>query len=169
MPGRLPGWGRRAARPRAQSTSPPPPPSQLLKERGELETRFGQATLGILLFQDIATVPFLVLLPLIEGGGASALADGGAGTAVLLAKLGPTILQTFAVLGLVLLGGRTVIRRVFGMVADARSDDTFIALCLLTVTGAAVLTQRMGFSDTLGAFVAGVLLAETNYKTQARL
>jgi len=48
----------------------------------------------------------------------------------------------------------------------ARSDETFVALCLLTVTGASLCTQRLGFSDTLGAFCAGVLLAETNYRTQ---
>lgn len=52
-------------------------------------------------------------------------------------------------------------------VAEARSDETFVALCLLTVTGASLLTQKLGFSDTMGAFVAGVLLAETNYSTQA--
>lgn len=55
------------------------------------------------------------------------------------------------------------------MVAESRSDETFVALCLLTVTGASLLTQRMGFSDTMGAFVAGVLLSETNYRTQVRL
>ena len=54
-------------------------------------------------------------------------------------------------------------------VAEARSDETFVALCLLTVTGASLLTQKLGFSDTMGAFVAGVLLAETNYSTQVRL
>ena len=53
--------------------------------------------------------------------------------------------------------------------AEARSDETFVALCLLTVTGASLLTQKLGFSDTMGAFVAGVLLAETNYSTQARM
>ena len=54
----------------------------------------------------------------------------------------------------------------FSQVAEARSDETFVALCLLTVTGASLLTQKLGFSDTMGAFVAGVLLAETNYSTQ---
>jgi Kef-type K+ transport system membrane component KefB len=49
--------------------------------------------------------------------------------------------------------------RVFELVAEARSEETFIALVLLTVTGASLLTQRLGFSDTLGAFVAGVLLS----------
>lgn len=50
------------------------------------------------------------------------------------------------------------------MVAESRSDEAFFALCLLTVTGAALLTEKLGFSDTLGAFVAGVLLSETSYR-----
>lgn len=137
---------------------------QLLRERGELDTKFGQATLGILLLQDIATVPFLVLLPLVEGNN-SALLEG-ADTISLLQQLGPTALKTLGGLGIVLLGGRLFMRRVFELVAEARSEETFIALCLLSVTGASLLTQRMGFSDTLGAFVAGVLLSETNFKTQ---
>ena len=52
------------------------------------------------------------------------------------------------------------------MVAASRSDETFVALCLLTVTGASLLTQRLGFSDTMGAFAAGVLLSETNFRSQ---
>jgi Kef-type K+ transport system membrane component KefB len=52
------------------------------------------------------------------------------------------------------------------MVAASRSAETFVALCLLTVAGSSLLTQRLGFSDTLGAFIAGVLLSETSYRTQ---
>lgn len=111
--------------------------------------------------QDIAIVPFLVLLPLVE----SPEMDGQS-TMALLQSLGPTALKTLGGLGILLLGGRFVLRRIFEMVAQARSDETFVALCLLTVTGASLCTQRLGFSDTLGAFCAGVLLAETNYRTQ---
>ena len=60
------------------------------------------------------------------------------------------------------------VTRMWAQVAEARSDETFVALCLLTVTGASLLTQKLGFSDTMGAFVAGVLLAETNYSTQVQ-
>ncbi len=111
--------------------------------------------------QDIAIVPFLVLLPVVE----SPEMDGQS-TMALLTSLGPTALKTLGGLGVLLLGGRFVLRRIFEMVAQARSDETFVALCLLTVTGASLCTQRLGFSDTLGAFCAGVLLAETNYRTQ---
>ncbi|KAK9810162.1 hypothetical protein WJX72_005895 [[Myrmecia] bisecta] len=134
---------------------------QLLAERGELPTRFGSATLGILLLQDIAVVPFLVLLPLIESTDLEAQSTMG-----LLQALGPVALTTLGGLGLLLLGGRIILRRIFELVAEARSDETFVALCLLTVTGASLLTQKLGFSDTMGAFVAGVLLAETNFRTQ---
>jgi voltage-gated potassium channel Kch len=116
-----------------------------------------------LLFQDIATVPFLILLPLIEGRGSGVdITDGAA----LLTQLVPTVLKTLGGIGIVLLGGRTFLRRVFEVVASAKSDEVFIALCLLSVTGASLLTQRLGFSDTLGAFVSGVLLSETNFKAQ---
>jgi len=141
---------------------------QLMGESGELATRFGSATLGVLLLQDIAVVPFLVLLPLIESPeiAAAAGAEGGAATASLLASLAPTAAKTLAGLAVLLFAGRFFLRRVFELVAQARSDETFVALSLLSVTGASLATQRLGFSDTLGAFAAGVLLAETNYRAQ---
>ena len=135
---------------------------QLLKEKNELDSKAGQATLGILLFQDIATVPFLVLLPLIEGGGGGIDVTDGQ----LISQLAPTILKTFGGIGLILIGGRTFLRRVFEVAAASKSDEVFISLSLLSVTGASLLTQRLGFSDTLGAFVSGVLLSETNFKAQ---
>jgi Kef-type K+ transport system membrane component KefB/voltage-gated potassium channel Kch len=138
---------------------------QLLSERGELATPFGRATLGILLMQDIAVVPLLVMLPLYEAaktGGMPIDAD----SASILAQLGPQAVKAVLGLGALLVGGRFVLRRVFEVVAGARSPEAFVALCLLTVSGAGLITQKLGFSDTLGAFVAGVLLAETNYRQQ---
>ena len=138
---------------------------QLLSERGELATPFGRATLGILLMQDIAVVPLLVMLPLYEAaktGGLPIDADSSS----ILAQLGPDAVKAVLGLGALLVGGRVVLRRVFEVVAGARSPEAFVALCLLTVSGAGLITQKLGFSDTLGAFVAGVLLAETNYRQQ---
>eukprot|EP00879_Flechtneria_rotunda_P030712 GHRR01033383.1.p1 GENE.GHRR01033383.1~~GHRR01033383.1.p1 ORF type:complete len:471 (+),score=170.75 GHRR01033383.1:295-1707(+) len=135
---------------------------QLLSERGEAPTRVGSATLGILLFQDIAVVPFLVLLPLIESNGGME----GASADTLLQMLGPTALTSVAGLAALLVGGRTVLRRIFEMVAESRSNEAFVALCLLTVGGSSLLTKQLGLSDTLGAFIAGVLLAETSFRTQ---
>ncbi|KAF7803803.1 K(+) efflux antiporter 3, chloroplastic isoform X1 [Senna tora] len=131
---------------------------QLLAEKGELPTRFGSATLGILLLQDIAVVPLLVILPILESQN---LAEG---------SIWPTLVQeslkALGGLGLLSLGGKYILRRVFEVVADARSTEAFVALCLLTIAGTSLVTQKLGFSDTLGAFLAGAILAETNFRTQ---
>jgi Kef-type K+ transport system membrane component KefB len=121
--------------------------------------------------QDIAVVPFLVLLPLVVGlqdGGAGAtdIAAAAANPASLLALLGPTAAKTVLGLGLLLVGGRLLLRRVFEVVAQSDNSETFVGLCLLTVAGAALLTKSLGLSDTMGAFIAGVLLSESSYKTQ---
>ncbi|XVF45773.1 hypothetical protein PTKIN_Ptkin02bG0233200 [Pterospermum kingtungense] len=131
---------------------------QLLAEKGELPTRFGSATLGILLLQDIAVVPLLVILPVLESQN------------LIEESIWPMLVQeslkALLGLGLLSLGGKYILRRVFEVVAETRSSEAFVALCLLTVAGTSLLTQQLGFSDTLGAFLAGALLAETNYRTQ---
>ncbi|XP_071721694.1 K(+) efflux antiporter 3, chloroplastic [Rutidosis leptorrhynchoides] len=131
---------------------------QLLAEKGELPTRFGSATLGILLFQDIAVVPLLVILPVLESQN---LAEGS-----IWPMLAKESLKALGGLGILSLGGKYVLRRFFEVVAEARSSEAFVALCLLTVAGTSLMTQKLGFSDTLGAFLAGALLAETNFRTQ---
>ncbi|PKA50887.1 K(+) efflux antiporter 3, chloroplastic [Apostasia shenzhenica] len=75
-------------------------------------------------------------------------------------------LKALGGLGLLSLGGKYLLRRIFEVVAESRSSEAFVALCLLTVSGTSLLTQALGFSDTLGAFLAGALLAETNFRTQ---
>lgn len=131
---------------------------QLLAEKGELPTRFGSATLGILLLQDIAVVPLLVILPVLESQN------------IVEQSIWPALakesLKALGGLGLLSLGGKFLLRRIFEVVAEARSSEAFVALCLLTVAGTSLLTQKLGFSDTLGAFLAGALLAETNFRTQ---
>ncbi|GJY82935.1 K(+) efflux antiporter 3, chloroplastic [Tanacetum coccineum] len=117
---------------------------QLLAEKGELPTRFGSATLGILLLQDIAVVPLLVILPVLE-------------TQNLVGE---------SILPMLNSAAETIDIHMFQAVAEARSSEAFVALCLLTVAGTSLITQKLGFSDTLGAFLAGALLAETNFRTQ---
>ncbi|KAL0422471.1 UNVERIFIED_CONTAM: K(+) efflux antiporter 3, chloroplastic [Sesamum latifolium] len=131
---------------------------QLLAEKGELPTRFGSATLGILLLQDIAVVPLLVILPVLESQN---LVEES-----IWPMLAKESLKALGGLGLLSLGGKYLLRRVFEVVAETRSSEAFVALCLLTVAGTSLLTQELGFSDTLGAFLAGALLAETNFRTQ---
>lgn len=131
---------------------------QLLAEKGELPTRFGSATLGILLFQDIAVVPLLVILPILESGTLEKES--------VWPLLAAESLKALGGLGVLSFGGQIFLRRIFEVVADSRSAEAFNALCLLTVTGTSLVTQKLGFSDTLGAFLAGALLAETNFRTQ---
>ncbi|CAI5971457.1 unnamed protein product [Closterium sp. NIES-64] len=75
-------------------------------------------------------------------------------------------LKSLLGLGVLLYMGRLFLRRFFEFVAESRSTEAFVALCLLTVTGTSLITSKLGFSDSLGAFLAGALLAETNYRTQ---
>ncbi|KAK9110808.1 hypothetical protein Sjap_018868 [Stephania japonica] len=143
---------------------------QLLAEKGELPTRFGSATLGILLLQDIAVVPLLVILPVLESQNL-----GAESIESIWPMLVSESLKALLGLGLLSLGGKFLLRRVFEVgitmlrflvVAETRSSEAFVALCLLTVAGTSLLTQKLGFSDTLGAFLAGAILAETNFRTQ---
>ncbi|PHT68368.1 K(+) efflux antiporter 3, chloroplastic [Capsicum annuum] len=131
---------------------------QILAEKGELPTRFGSATLGILLLQDIAVVPLLVVLPVLE---TQNLIEES-----IWPMLAKESLKALGGLGLLSFGGKYIWRRVFEVIAETRSSEAFVALCLLTVAGTSLLTQKLGFSDTLGAFLAGALLAETNFRTQ---
>jgi monovalent cation:H+ antiporter-2, CPA2 family len=130
---------------------------QLLGERGEVGTRYGRAAFGVLLFQDLAVVPVLVLTPLLAGsGGASAVMS-----AVLFASAKAAVALAFIVLM-----GKTVLQPVFRFVAKAQSQEAFIAVILFTALGTSALTAGLGLSDTLGAFLAGVMLAETTFRHQ---
>eukprot|EP00607_Mallomonas_marina_P010758 CAMPEP_0182421836 /NCGR_PEP_ID=MMETSP1167-20130531/7354_1 /TAXON_ID=2988 /ORGANISM="Mallomonas Sp, Strain CCMP3275" /LENGTH=832 /DNA_ID=CAMNT_0024599371 /DNA_START=104 /DNA_END=2602 /DNA_ORIENTATION=+ len=132
---------------------------QILKEKGQLATKFGSASLGILLFQDIAVVPLLVLLPILES---TESVDASAS----LALLGMTFVKAIVGLGGILVFGGALVRFLFSLVAQSKSSETFVALCLLVAVGTGELTDALGLSSTLGAFAAGTLLAESNYRTQ---
>jgi monovalent cation:H+ antiporter-2, CPA2 family len=130
---------------------------QLLGERGEMGARYGRAAFGILLLQDLAVVPVLVLTPLLAGsGGASAVM-----TAISIASIKAVI-----ALALIFFLGKTVLQPVFRLVSDAKSHEAFIATILFVALGTSALTAGLGLSDTLGAFLAGVMLAETKYAHQ---
>lgn len=130
---------------------------QLLQERQELATRFGRASFGILLFQDIAVVPMLVLVPLLGTGGSGA----ALGTVLLTA-----LLKAFAALSIIGGVGPIVLRRAYQGVTASKSQEAFVAITLLTVLSMSAFTKALGLSDTLGAFLAGVLLAESRYRYQ---
>lgn len=128
---------------------------QLLAERGERTTRFGQVSFAILLLQDIAVVPLLILVILLgQGEGSFITAVGGA-----------TIRAAIALV-LVVGAGRLILRPIYRMIAGTKSSELFVATTLLTVLGTGWLMSLGGLSMALGAFLAGLLLSETEYRHQ---
>ena len=128
---------------------------QLLKDKQQLATRFGKACFGVLLFQDLAVVPLLVVTPILAGGG------GG-----LAQALGSAILKAGIALGSIAVAGRYILNPMFKIVAQAQSQEAFLGVILLTVLSMSFMTEGLGLSNTLGAFLAGVLLSETKYRYQ---
>ncbi len=128
---------------------------QVLGERNQLATTGGQSAFSILLFQDVAAIPILALLPLLA---VSSGADGGnawleAGKAV-------------AVIAAIIVGGRLLLRHALRWIAGSKTPEIFTAASLLLVVAIAALMQFVGLSMALGAFLAGVLLAESEYRRE---
>ena len=128
---------------------------KMMADRLELESEHGRRVLGVLLFQDLAVVPLLVLVPSLSGSG-EAMAS-----VMVLALLKAVLLLT-----LLLVGGQRVMRWWLTLVARRKSEELFILNLLLVTLGLAWLTELAGLSLALGAFVAGMLIAETEYKHQ---
>ena len=129
--------------------------AKLLAERYELNSEHGRQIIGILLFQDIAVVPLLIIIP--------ALA---APVSELAASIGWAMLKAAAVLTVLLFAGQRVMRAWFHVVARAKSSELFVLNVLLVTLGVAYITELAGLSLALGAFVAGVLISETEYRYQ---
>jgi monovalent cation:proton antiporter-2 (CPA2) family protein len=127
---------------------------QLLKDKDQLKTRFGKASFGVLLFQDLAVVPLLVVTPILAGKGSVARAVTNA------------VIKAAMALGSIEFVGRFVLNPLFRIVAQAKSQEAFLSMVLLTVLSMSFLTEGLGLSNTLGAFLAGVLISETKYKYQ---
>jgi monovalent cation:proton antiporter-2 (CPA2) family protein len=120
-----------------------------LAERRELSTRYGREAFAILLFQDLSVIPLLALIPLFGTGKATALTHPGVGLGFLL---------------VVAVVGRPLLDNLFRYVARVNSREMFTAAALVTVLGLALLMQAGGLSMSLGAFVAGVLLADSEFR-----
>jgi CPA2 family monovalent cation:H+ antiporter-2 len=129
--------------------------SKMLAERMELGTPHGRDVMGILLFQDLAVVAFLIVLP--------SLTKGGGELAIDLAVAG---LKALVALALILFAGQKPMRAWFHLVARQRSSELFMLNLLLITLGLAALTEFLGLSLALGAFLAGMLIAETEYRYQ---
>lgn len=130
---------------------------KLMAERLELESEHGKRVMGVLLFQDLAVVPLLVLIPAL---GAGSDAQG------LVWPMGLALMKAAAVLALLLAGGQKLMRWWLTLVARRKSEELFVLNLLLVTLGLAWLTEHAGLSLALGAFLAGMLIAETEYKHQ---
>lgn len=131
--------------------------SRILSEKTELGQPHGQMVMGVLLMQDIAVVPLMILIPALSG-------NGGEGS--LWVALGLAGLKMLITLGVLFVVGSKVMSRWFRLVAKRKSSELFMINVLLVTLGVAYLTELEGLSMALGAFVAGMLLSETEYRFQ---
>jgi len=129
--------------------------TKLLAERMQLNSAHGREIMGVLLFQDLAVVPLLVIIP--------SLTQPPEKMAVLL---GIALLKAVGVLALILVFGQRLMRKWFHFVARAKSSEVFVLNVLLITLSLATLTELAGLSLALGAFVAGMLISETEYRLQ---
>jgi CPA2 family monovalent cation:H+ antiporter-2 len=128
---------------------------KLMSERLEMDAEHGKRIMGVLLFQDLAVVPLLVLVPAL-----------GASDQNLLTSLSLAALKAVVLITLLLTGGQHVMRRWLTLVAKRKSEELFVLNLLLITLGLAWLTEQAGLSLALGAFIAGMLISETEYKHQ---
>jgi monovalent cation:H+ antiporter-2, CPA2 family len=129
--------------------------TKLLAERMQLDSAHGREVMGVLLFQDLAVVPLLVLIP--------SLTQPPEKLAMLL---GIALIKAVIVLAVILVFGQKLMRKWFHIVARARSSEVFVLNVLLITLSLAALTEFAGLSLALGAFVAGMLISETEYRLQ---
>ncbi len=127
---------------------------QVLSERGELGARHGKAAYAVLLFKYLAILPLMAAIPLVGAG-----LEGVSGTDLLLGML-----QTVLVLAAVVVGGHYLLRPLFRTVAATGATEVFTAATLLVVLGTALVIEAAGLEMALGAFLAGVLLADSEYR-----
>ena len=132
---------------------------QVMGERNLLPTGSGQAGFSILLFQDVAAIPILALLPLLGGSSES-------NHAVALVERVQEAIKIIAVIASIVVGGRLALRPLLRWIARSKTPEIFTAASLLLVVGIAALMQIVGLSMALGAFLAGVLLAESEYRRE---
>ncbi|MDP1974697.1 MAG: monovalent cation:proton antiporter-2 (CPA2) family protein, partial [Alphaproteobacteria bacterium] len=128
---------------------------RLMADRGEMSTRFGRASFSVLLFQDLAVVPLLAIVPLL-----------GAETQDIGSALGLALLKAIFALVIIILAGRLLLRPIYRVVTSSKSPEAFVAVTLLVILGTAWATSIAGLSMPLGAFLAGLLIAETEYRHQ---
>ncbi|HEB95901.1 MAG TPA: potassium transporter KefC [Sedimenticola thiotaurini] len=128
---------------------------QLLTEQGMLESSYGRTSIAVLLFQDLAVVPLLILVSFL-----------GATELTISEDIGFAVLEAVIILALIVAGGRYLLQPVLHRVARFGSPEVFTASAALLVLGTALLMERIGLSMAMGAFVAGLLVADSEYRHQ---
>jgi monovalent cation:proton antiporter-2 (CPA2) family protein len=127
---------------------------QTLEEKGELKSRHGRLSFSILLFQDMAAIPMIAMVPFL------ALKDTGSGVTI------GGALQGILAFGCIILAGRFVLNPVYRIIASTGVREAMTASALLTILGVVYIMDRIGLSASLGAFLAGILLADSEYRHQ---
>ena len=135
---------------------------QSLAERGQSQSFQGQQTFAILLFQDIAVIPILAVLPMLAVSAAATGHDTGHGFAA-LPGYAQALISLVVIVGIII-GGRFILRPIFRLVASTGIRELFTATALLIVVGIAVLMGLINLSPALGTFIAGVVLADSEYR-----
>lgn len=128
---------------------------KLLMDRAEINSPHGRSSVGILIFQDLCVVPFMLLTPILAGNGGS------------LQDIAFTMLKSFGVLSAVLIGARWAVPFALHEIVKTRSRELFIITIILLCIGTAFFTSKLGLSLALGAFLAGIVISESEYASQA--
>jgi CPA2 family monovalent cation:H+ antiporter-2 len=126
---------------------------QVIAEHSEQSTRVGRLSFSILLMQDLAVIPILVLFPLLTKSDFS-----------IANALGGALIDAVMAMGIIYVVGRSFMRPIYRLIAETKSDVLFLSFTLIIVLGSAYLSNYMGLSFALGAFIAGLMVAETEYK-----
>ncbi len=128
---------------------------KMLQERGELDTPHGRTMVGILIFQDLCVVPLMLLTPLMGGEGVS------------LYVVGYKIFKAVLIVTIILIAARWIVPKLLHQIVKARSRELFISMIILLCFGTALFTSKLGLSLALGAFLAGLIISESEYASQA--
>jgi CPA2 family monovalent cation:H+ antiporter-2 len=128
---------------------------KMLFDRAEINTPHGRISFGMLIFQDLCVVPFMLLVPLLAGS------NGGIWNVVMV------MIKAFLVVGIVLFASRWAVPHILHQIVSIRSRELFVISIILLCLGTALFTSRLGLSLALGAFLAGIIISETEYASQA--
>lgn len=128
---------------------------KMLQERGEIDTPHGRMMVGILIFQDLCVVPLMLITPAMSGGG------------IELYEIAYKMLKAALIVAIVLIAARWIVPELLHQVVRTKSRELFISVIILLCFGIALLTSKFGLSLALGAFLAGLIIAESEYASQA--